>query len=232
MGTVKDRVLQIRENIREICRRTGRNPDEVVLVAITKYTDADKVREAISAGITHIGENRVQDAEKKFLELGDLTGQVTRHMVGHLQTNKAKDALKLFDVIQSLDSERLAFEIEKRAAALGIEKVKALIEVNSGEEQKSGVNKNELTALVEKVTACPHIQLQGLMTMAPLTTDKYAVRQAFRDLRLLSGGIAARFQGHPQVEMKYLSMGMTDDYEIALEEGSNMLRIGRAIFKD
>jgi len=229
---VKDRILQIQENIRRVCQKIGRDPDEITLVAVTKYSHVDDVKQAIEAGIKHIAENRVQDAQQKFAGLGVLAGSVTKHMVGHLQSNKAKDAVALFNMIQSLDSVKLAQEIEKRAAAAGIPKVEVLIEVNSGEEQKSGIAADQVMALVETVVGCPHLQLQGLMTMAPFVDDKILVRQAFADLRRLREKIAAQFKGDPRVDMKYLSMGMTNDYELAIEEGSNMLRIGSAIFKN
>ena len=172
----------------------------------------------------------MQDAQAKFSQLGEAGNKVTKHMIGHLQTNKAKDAVKIFDMIQSVDSIKLIQEIEKRVAASGRSKVDVLIEVNSGEEQKSGVAKTAVMDLVAGAVQCEHVQLLGLMTMAPFVNDEKVVRQAFRDLRLLREEITSQFKGQPRVNMKYLSMGMTNDYEIALEEGANMLRIGRAIF--
>lgn len=232
MGTIRDRILLVQENIARACKRAGRNPAEITLVAVTKYTTLEKVAEAIHAGVTHIGENRVQDAEEKFKQLGELAGGVTKHMIGHLQTNKAKNAISIFDMIQSVDSIKLAQEIEKRAVAQALKTVDVLIEVNSGEEQKSGVEKIDLPALVDAVAGCEHIQLKGLMTMAPYVSDKEVIRKAFRDLRNLSEKLSAQMKGHSRFEMKYLSMGMTQDYEIAIEEGSTMVRIGTAIFKE
>lgn len=229
---IRDRICQIQENINRVCQKVGRNPLDITVVVATKYASAAEIREVIAAGIKHIGENRVQDAEQKFAQLGELANKVTKHMVGHLQTNKAKEAVKVFDMIQSVDSEKLVLEIEKRAAAQDKASIPVLIEVNSGEEQKNGILPAELMGLVEKVAACPHISLCGLMTMAPLTQDKELVRKSFRNLRISSEQIARQFKGHPRVAMQYLSMGMTDDYEIAIEEGSNMVRIGRAIFQD
>lgn len=232
MASVKDRVEQVQENISRVCQRVGRNPEEVTLVAVTKYVDPPAITEAIAAGIKHIGENRVQDAEQHFTALGEDIRHVTRHMIGHLQTNKVKTAVEIFDVIQSVDSEKLLIEIEKRTAGQGRSSFDILIEVNSGEEQKSGVAPVELNALLEKAAGCAHIQVKGLMTMAPLTDDKKQVRQAFRDLRILRDKAAAQFQGHPRIDLHYLSMGMSSDYETAIEEGSNMVRIGSAIFRD
>lgn len=231
MADIRDRLLQVQEKIASACRRAGRNPADVTLVAVTKYSTVGQIREAIAAGVTHIGENRVQDAEDKFVQLGDLAGRVRKHMIGHLQTNKAKTAIQLFDMIQSLDSGKLAVEIEKRAVAQGRAGVDVLIEVNSGEEQKSGVDQAGVMELVEQVAACEHVRLLGLMTMAPFVDDQDVLRAAFRDLRLLKEKIAARYQGHPRVRMRDLSMGMSHDYEIAVEEGATMVRIGTAIFK-
>jgi pyridoxal phosphate enzyme (YggS family) len=153
-------------------------------------------------------------------------------MIGHLQTNKAKQAVQLFDLIQSVDSVRLADEIEKEAAKPA-KTVDILIEVNtSGEEQKFGVHPDEVPILIKEISHCPHIRLLGLMTMAPLTEEKGRIRRCFRDLRELFDAVEEDFAASSNIQMKYLSMGMTSDYEIALEEGSNMVRIGRAIFKE
>jgi len=231
MADIRDRFLQVQEKIASVCRRVGRDPAGITLVAVTKYSTVDQIREAIAAGITHIGENRIQDAEKKFAQLGELAGRVRKHMIGHLQTNKAKAAIQLFDMIQSLDSVKLALEMEKRAAAQGRAGVDVLIEVNSGEEQKSGVDRAGIMELVDQVATCEHLRLWGLMTMAPFADDRDIIRAAFRDLRILNEKIAARYRGHPRVQMKALSMGMSHDYEIAIEEGATMVRIGTAIFK-
>jgi pyridoxal phosphate enzyme (YggS family) len=152
-------------------------------------------------------------------------------MIGHLQTNKVKFAIDLFDMIQSVDSLSLIAEIEKQAIKINRERMDILIEVNvSGEAQKFGIAKENIFKLAEEVTLCSHVHLLGLMTMAPFTDDKNIIRQCFRSLRNLSDEIAEHFSLESKVEMKYLSMGMTHDYEIALEEGANMLRIGSAIF--
>lgn len=232
MLSIQDRIFSVQEKIARSAQRSGRNPSEITLVAVTKYAELEKVQEALSAGIVHIGENRVQDAQKRFTALGDAARGVTKHMIGHLQTNKAKDALKLFDMIQSLDSIKLAQEIEKRAVAQGLAGVDVLIEVNSGEEKKSGVARADFMVLVDEVARCEHIQLKGLMTMAPFVDDEKVIRQAFRAARILKETVAAQFKNHPRIEMKYLSMGMTADYELAIEEGSDMVRIGTAIFRE
>ena len=229
---IKDNLKRVHEDIHAVCKRIGRNPKEVILVGATKYADAAKIKEAVAAGLAHIGENRVQDAEEKFTALNQQHVRATRHMLGHLQTNKAKTAVEIFDLIQSVDSSRLALEIEKHAADLN-KMADILVEVNtSGEAQKFGAPPDDVLPLIEDISRCPHIRLSGLMTMAPYTQDQKVIRKCFRDLRELFDAVEDDFVTHPRVEMKYLSMGMSDDYAIALEEGSNMVRIGRAIFKE
>lgn len=229
---IKDRLAQVHKDIEAVCKRIDRNPKEIILVGATKYADAFQIKEAVAAGLKDIGENRVQDALRKFAVLDKEHVHATRHMIGHLQTNKVKKAVEIFDLIQSVDSMRLAEEIEKHAAALN-KSVEILIEVNtSGEAQKFGVHPDEVPALVEDISRCPHVRLVGLMTMAPLTRDQGIIRRCFRDLRELFDAVEENFGTRPHVDMKYLSMGMTEDYEIALEEGSSMLRIGRAIFNE
>ncbi|MBI3618272.1 MAG: YggS family pyridoxal phosphate-dependent enzyme [Candidatus Omnitrophica bacterium] len=229
---IKDRLAKVHKDIEAVCKRIGRNYKEIILVGATKYADAAQIKEAAAAGLKHIGENRVQDALEKFAVLDQEHVHATRHMLGHLQTNKAGDAVEIFDLIQSVDSIRLADEIEKHAVKLN-KMVEVLVEVNtSGEEQKFGVLEAEVLPLIEEISRCEHIRLSGLMTMAPYTPDKGIIRKCFRDLRELFDAVEDEYATHPRVAMKYLSMGMTEDYAIAIEEGSNMVRIGRAIFKE
>ncbi len=229
---IKGNLSRVFEHIASVCERIGRDPQEITLVGATKYASAEQVQEAVEAGLKHIGENRVQDAQSKFPALDQLKVKAVRHMIGHLQTNKAKQAVELFDIIQSVDSIRLADEIEKRAAELN-KTIDILLEVNtSGEEQKFGVHPSEVPGLIQEISHCPHIRLRGLMTMAPLTEEKEVVRRCFRDLRELFDAAEEDFADHERIEMRYLSMGMSSDYEIALEEGANMIRIGRAIFEE
>lgn len=228
---VIDNLNSLREEIKQVCERVGRDVKDIVLVGVTKYSAADKVIEGIQAGLTDIGENRVQDAREKFPQLGDLASRVRKHMIGHLQTNKVRHAVELFDIIHSVDSEKLALEIDKQSAIAG-KVMEILMQVNTaGEEQKSGVDPRDALPLATYISGLENVRLRGLMTMAPLTDDEAIVKKTFHDLRALSEAITAKFSGVPGVEMKYLSMGMSDDYKIALEEGANMLRIGRAIFK-
>ena len=229
---IQENLSRILGRIGEICRKLGRDPGEVVLIGVTKYADVSAIREAVGAGLAHIGENKVQDAKDKFSEMGEDISKVTKHMIGHLQTNKVRQCLEWFDLIQSVDSIKLANVIEAEAAKLK-KRVDILVQVNTaGEEQKFGVSPVQALTLVEEVSGMKHVQLLGLMAMASHGAGEGAVRQSFRDLRLLRGRIIERFAGVPNVRMKYLSMGMTDDFEIALEEGSNMVRIGRAIFSE
>ena len=228
---IKENVARVKDQVVAICRRLGRNPSEITIIGVTKYADPPQVAEAISAGIAIIGENRVQEAEWKFPVLDTLVSGVRKHLIGHLQTNKVKQALKYFDLIQSVDSLKLALEIEKQCDKLN-RGMDILVQVStSGEEQKFGVEHLQATLLVEEIANLPHIFIKGLMTMAPLTEDKQVVRKTFADLRILRDQIKEKFPNSEKVQMKYLSMGMSSDYEIALEEGSNMVRIGSAIFK-
>ena len=227
---IQDNISGILDKITIVCQRIGRDPGEIVLVGVTKFADASQVNEAIQSGLRHIGENKVQEAKKKFSLIKDSDFKVTRHMIGHLQTNKIKHALESFDLIQSVDSLKLAAALEAQAAGQN-RNIDILLQVNTaGEEQKFGCAPREVIALIEEIVKLNHVRLLGLMTIAPLTQDTEIVRKCFKDLRLLRDQISGKFTDG--VEMKYLSMGMTDDYEIALEEGSNMVRIGRAIFSD
>ncbi len=227
---IAENLARVQTKIRDVCRKLGRNLDEITLIGVTKYADSAHIKEAILAGLTHIGENKVQEAQKKFPELKDLNRPITRHMIGHLQTNKVKYIFDLFDLIQTVDSLKLAQEINEQAKKRQ-KNVEVLIEVNtSAEEQKFGVKPQDTLSLVEGMSKLPNLRLRGLMTMASHSEDQRAVRQCFKDLRNLFENVSRKFTGASNITMKYLSMGMSDDFEIALEEGSNMVRIGRAIF--
>jgi pyridoxal phosphate enzyme (YggS family) len=222
---MQDNVERVWTRIRAVLSGSGREMDSITLVAVTKNVPADRILEARQAGIVHFGENKVQEAKGK---IPLLPGDTTWHMVGHLQRNKAKDALALFDLIQSLDSMGLADELSKRARSLGTV-AKVLIQVNtSGEETKSGVRPDGFRKLLDYIGGLEGINVTGLMTIGPFTGDAERIRSSFRMLRELFDTTAAG--PHRNVRLEHLSMGMTDDFEIALEEGANMLRIGRAIF--
>jgi pyridoxal phosphate enzyme (YggS family) len=215
------------ERIVQAAQRAGRDPAEVAIVAVTKTFGADAVRAVAAAGLTNIGENRVQEAEAKRALLGDLEG-VRWHLVGHLQRNKAGRALELFDFIHSVDSLELAAVLERRAAPQE-RIVPVLLEVNVGtEESKFGFPPREtvLYTAAETILALPHLRLEGLMTVAPLVDDPEEVRPVFRRLCALRTDLARRY---PEAPWTHLSMGMTDDYAVAVEEGATMVRLGRAL---
>ena len=215
--TIAQRLEAVRLRIAAACLRGGRSPQDVTLVAIAKGFPPEAIREAVQAGIRHLGENRVQEAQAKRPLLADLPPDVVWHMVGHLQTNKVKTALKLFDIIHSVDSLHLAEEISRRAPR----PVPVFLEVNvAGEPAKYGFPPQELPEASEAIARLPNLDLRGLMTVAPLATDPEQVRPVFRRLRLIAGSLGLR----------ELSMGMTDDFEVAVEEGATHVRIGRAIF--
>ncbi len=203
-------------------RRHVAPDEEIILIAVTKNHGVELMREAIDAGARHIGENRVQEAAEKFPELNR---SVTRHLIGHLQTNKAKAAVKLFDVIQSVDSEHLAAAVDK--AAFNVDKVQEiLIQVNAAHEvQKSGVAPENLTALIKFVDGLKNLRLRGLMFIAPNFSDVEECRPLFRKMRTLFDELKSAREN-----FDFLSMGMTHDYKIAVEEGANVLRVGTAIF--
>ncbi len=211
--------MSVAENFRAIKSELN---DKIILVAVTKNHGVEVMREAIDAGATDIGENRVQEAAEKFQSLDRA---VTRHLIGHLQTNKAKAAVKLFDLIQSVDSEHLAAAIDKAATAIG--KVQdVLIQVNAAREpQKSGVLLEDLDALIKFVDAAKNLRLRGLMMIAPNFPDAEDCRPLFRQMRKLFDELKTSRQ-----DFDFLSMGMTHDYKIAVEEGANVVRVGTAIF--
>lgn len=222
---IADNVRRVRERIAAAAARAGRSGEDVELLAATKGRSVAEIEEAVRAGVRAIGENRVQEAAAKFPAL---RGRVSMHMIGHLQRNKVRSALGIFDLIHSVDSVRLAEEIEREAARAGGE-ARILIEVNvSGEEQKFGVAPDGLPALLDAAAGLAHIRVEGLMAMAPFSEDAEASRPFFRRLRRLAAE-AAR-EERPRVEMRRLSMGMTQDFETAVEEGATIVRVGAAIF--
>ncbi len=224
---LRARLEQVRETIELSVRRCGRSLDEITLVAVSKTHPAEVVRKAIAAGVTDLGENRVQEAEAKIPEVG--RNAARWHLIGHLQSNKARRAVELFDVIHSLDSVALARRLDRMCVELNRELLPVLIQVDLGhEETKTGIDENELPALVDAVRKCERLQLTGLMTLPPYFDDTEQVRPFFRRLRELRDKLAS--QGAFNKLPGQLSMGMTHDYEVAIEEGATILRIGTAIF--
>ncbi|MCS7316201.1 MAG: YggS family pyridoxal phosphate-dependent enzyme [Bryobacterales bacterium] len=219
--SIGQRAAEIRARIEAAARRAGREPQQVTLIAVTKVLPAEAIRAAYDAGLRHFGENYVQEFERKLPAVADLPGACF-HLIGHLQSNKARRAVQAFDVIQTVDSGRLARRLDEAAAVFkpGL-RLPVMIEVKlSPEETKSGVPAAELGALVEAVRACPHLELRGLMTMPPFSEDPEDSRPYFRKLRELAEAF-----GLPE-----LSMGMSQDFEVAIEEGATHVRIGTALF--
>ncbi|MFH1502155.1 MAG: YggS family pyridoxal phosphate-dependent enzyme [Candidatus Eisenbacteria bacterium] len=222
---VRDNVLRIMDRMADAADRSLRDPSDVRLVAVTKTVERGPIVEAIEAGVTCIGENRVQEAVRKF-ETG--LPPVEKHLVGHLQTNKVAKALELFDMIQSVDSTRLARELSIRAESRGLA-IDVLVEVNtSGEETKYGLEPDGTLEAVAEMADLPGLHIVGLMTIGAFLPDPEDVRPCFRKLRALRDEIEE--QVIPGVSMDHLSMGMTGDFEVAIEEGSTIVRVGRAIF--
>jgi pyridoxal phosphate enzyme (YggS family) len=223
MADIKLKIADIISRIKAACIKVLRDPEEVILLAATKDVPVELVEEAINAGITNIGENKVQEAEGKAAILEPKYPQVTWHMIGHLQTNKVARALEIFDIIGSVDSRKLADAINKESQRLG-KTVRVFVEVNvSGETSKFGIPLASAEDLVKYVAGLPHLKVTGLMTVPPYSNDPEGRRPYFRALRELKDRIG-------DVNLKYLSMGMSDDFTVAVEEGSNIVRIGRGIF--
>ncbi|KPK46891.1 MAG: hypothetical protein AMJ77_04910, partial [Dehalococcoidia bacterium SM23_28_2] len=205
------------QRVAQAAERAGRSPAEVTIVAVSKNFPAQAIEEAAATGLAHIGENRVQEAAAKIPVLRHLP--VTWHLVGHLQTNKAKTALELFDIIHSVDSLHLAEALSRRAQR----PIPVLLQVNvAGEASKFGFSPQEALQSAEGIARLPHLNVTGLMTIAPLVSDPEEVRPVFRELRQMRDALG----------LAELSMGMTDDFEIAIEEGATIVRIGRAIFSE
>ena len=232
MAMIQQNISRIFSDISLICQKLGRNPKEITIVAATKYASKEQLKEVINAGITHIAENKVQEACEKYHDIKTAFPQAVRHMIGHLQTNKVKDALEIFDIIQTVDSIKLVEEIEKQSTRMD-KTAEVLLQINTAKEaQKSGILEKEFMPLIEKVANCQHIKVSGLMAIAPLTENKEIIYDCFRRLRKLKELAAPKFAGSKNIDLKFLSMGMSSDYPIALEEGANMLRIGSTIFKN
>lgn len=217
MEDVRGNVERVRERIARAAERAGRRAADVLLIGASKTVDVDRIRQAVAAGLPALGENRVQEARPKIQVLGRL---VPWHLIGHLQTNKVKEALELFDVIESLDRLPLAEECDRRGRARGAV-VEALLEVNlAGEPSKSGVHPDDVGATLEGIAKLPGVRVRGLMAIPPAVSDAEQARPWFRQLRALG-------ERHG---LRELSMGMSHDFEVAVEEGATMVRVGTAIF--
>jgi pyridoxal phosphate enzyme (YggS family) len=220
LASVRENLLRLHEIINETLDRVGRK-DPVTLVAVSKTVPIEKIRTAIEEGVEIIGENRVQEAMLKHAQIGS---EVTWHMVGHLQRNKVKQATRIFQMVQSIDKAETVAEIEKRAT----KPIDVLIEINSsGEKTKSGIQPDELFSLVDELMNFNKIKIRGLMTIGPFTDNEDEIRNAFVRTRKCYEDFQNTYKN---LDISTLSMGMTADYRIAIEEGSNMIRLGTAIF--
>ncbi|HHY43018.1 MAG TPA: YggS family pyridoxal phosphate-dependent enzyme [Thermoanaerobacterales bacterium] len=222
---LKQNIQQIKSKIKAAAERSGRNWEDIHLVAVTKNFSAEVVQAAVDCGIVLLGENRVQEAKSK-IEL--VKGDVKWHLIGHLQRNKVKTAIGMFSMIQSLDSFRLAEEIQKRAEQAE-RVVDVLVQVNIGREiTKYGIDPDNTESFIEKVSSFPNIKIRGLMAIAPFKENPEDVRSYFRHLYNIFESLKQK--SIRNVNMEYLSMGMSHDFEVAIEEGANMVRIGTGIF--
>ena len=222
---IRENLETVRKNIENACTRAGRDPSEVILLAVSKTKPLDMIREAMAAGQRAFGENYVQELTEKYEALGS---SVDWHMIGHLQRNKVKYIIGKTSLIHSVDSIRLAEQIEKEAEKKNVS-ADVLLEVNvAQEESKWGFTPEETAEAVKTISALPHVHICGLMTSAPITEDPESNRPYFRQLRILFDTIAASQPEH--ADMRILSMGMTGDYEVAVEEGSTLVRVGTGIF--
>lgn len=222
MNSISANLSHILKRIKLAAERAGRDAETIKLVAVTKNVGIPKIREAIAGGVTIIGENRIQEAREKFNEIGST---VQWHFIGHLQTNKVKYLFDIFSLIHSVDSLPLAEEIQKRAEKKGI-KTDILIEVNiSGEKTKFGISPEKVIALARDISKLKNINLKGLMTIPPFSESPEDSRQYFRMLRTLVTDVKK-----DGIKINELSMGMSNDFEVAIEEGATIIRIGTAIF--
>ena len=232
--TLGERIALLQSRIAAAARRAGRDPDAITLVAVSKTHGPEMVAAAYAAGLRIFGENRVEEAAPKALAVARLLsgrssadGDLSWHMIGHLQSRKAEDVLPWADMIHSVDSVKLAARLSRFCMAAGRD-LPILLEANvSGEASKYGLTPDALLAAVEAIAALPGLRLQGLMTMAPIVPDPEQARPVFAALRRLRERLARQY---PAIDWRHLSMGMTDDFEVAIEEGATMVRIGRAIF--
>ncbi|MCD6249099.1 MAG: YggS family pyridoxal phosphate-dependent enzyme [candidate division Zixibacteria bacterium] len=220
---ITNNLMELRGRIAEACEQYDRDADDISILAVTKRFPASVVQTVVAAGLTDIGESRIQEAGDKIAELGTIARY---HLIGHLQTNKVKKAVALFDVIQSVDSFKLAEEINRRIGEVG-RTIECLVQVNvSGEENKFGISPESAIELMEKIHQLPSIDQVGLMAIGPLTDDETRIRESFQTARLLFQ------QGRDLFGDSFdtLSMGMSDDFTLAIAEGSTMIRVGTGLF--
>jgi pyridoxal phosphate enzyme (YggS family) len=221
---IRENLNSVRERIKSAALRAGRKAEDITLVCVVKEADIEGMREAIAGGITDIGENTVQAALAKYAIFGGESA-LRWHFIGHLQTNKVKNAVRIFNLIHSVDSIRLAEAIQKEAEKLD-KTQEILLQVNvSGEESKYGLSPAEIKEVLQAIRGMKNLALTGLMTIAPYSDNAKDLRRYFRKLRELRDGLARSYSG-----IRHLSMGMSGDFEVAIEEGADIVRIGTAIF--
>lgn len=222
---IADKLQTLRARVNAAARRFGRSGDEIRIVLVSKTVESERIQAAYHAGAFEFGENRVQELLRKKKAL---LFDVKWHMIGHLQTNKVKDLIGQVELIHSLDRPELYLEIEKQAKAKNIAEVPCLIQVNSsGEESKFGLRVEDVEAFAASISTEGHVKIKGLMTIGPLTEDPHEIQKVFRETKALQTHLKREF---PQWKWDILSMGMSSDFEMAIEEGSNLIRVGTAVF--
>ena len=224
--SITQNIEEIRGRMAQAAVRSGRKPEDVLLIAVTKLHEPDEIEEAIAAGVTDIAENKVQEIQKKF---DQIHSPVNWHLIGHLQTNKVKYIIDKVVMIHSVDSVHLAQESDKRAAAAG-KNMDVLLQVNAAhEESKFGLDPKDVPQVFREILdSCPNVKIRGLMHIAPWSEDPEEIRPYFKEVKDLFDTLAA--VEHPNADFKYLSMGMSHDFETAIEEGANIIRVGTSIF--
>ena len=224
--SITQNIAEIRARMAQAAERSGRDPADVLLIAVTKLHEPDEIEEAIAAGVTDIAENKVQEIQKKY---DQIHSPVNWHLIGHLQTNKVKYIIDKVVMIHSVDSVHLAQESDKRAAAAG-KNMDVLLQVNAAhEESKFGLDPKDVPGVMQEIlTTCPNVRVRGLMHIAPWTEDPEEVRPYFKEVKDLFDTLSA--VDHPNADFRYLSMGMSHDFETAIEEGANIIRVGTSIF--
>ncbi|MBQ7900531.1 MAG: YggS family pyridoxal phosphate-dependent enzyme [Clostridia bacterium] len=224
--SIKQNIQEIQHNIEQACNKCGRDPKDVMLLAVTKTHTAEEINQVVEAGITCLAENRVQELLSKY---DDVQGDVQWHLIGHLQKNKVKYIADKVVMIHSVESMSLVEEINKQCGKLG-RVMDILVEINiSGEESKHGITPRDVHQFVQQAAQFEHVRVRGLMTMAPKYAQTDQIHDIFAQLYKISVDISTK--KYDNISMDYLSMGMSNDYEIAVEEGSNIVRIGSALFK-
>lgn len=227
---IQENLERVRQRIRQVALNSGRDPDGIILVCVTKTAGAKTIAELIRMGVTDIGESRVQDAREKFAKIFQGQGNIRWHMVGHLQKNKARFAVRIFDMIHSVDSLQLVEELDAQAGLRGTKaggRLDILLQVNTSLDlTKFGLEPKDVFELVKQAPNFRNINIRGLMTIAPIVKDPGDARPFFRKLKTLREEIMLRYK---DIDMTYLSMGMSQDFEVAIQEGANIVRIGTAI---